>query len=148
MAQEPNQPKQSLIENEIFAGIFDREDRTGIIAGFIDISILAIGVIVALVWQISLVSHAARSPSNTVWQSNPIQAAQSASTSGTVARTAAPSVENISVCEILVKTTFRDGRTHYVEYRGNCNSMKAIEASQGKIIKILPVRKYQVTLSG
>lgn len=135
--------KNPALDNEIYEGIFDKEDRTGIIAGLIDISILGIGIIVALLWQSGLTTHPT-SVTYSNWQSSPISATN---ISGSVPKNT-PSNIHVSVCSALVQTRFQSGKTQFVEYRGNCQAVNAIARNSKSAVRALPKRNYNVTLSG
>ncbi len=136
------------LDNEIYDEIFDKQDRTGVIAAVIDATILGIGVIIALVWQFSLVSHPAQS-SATNWQSSPFQTAASQTSSSVTQSTSnAPTKENVAICQAFIKTTFKNGQTHYVEFRGNCSSIRAIAKNSTSTVRLLPARHYNVALTG
>lgn len=134
------------LDNEIYDGIFDKEDRTGIIAGLIDITILGAGVIVALVWQFGLISHQAP-VSNSQWRSP--SAISSSSASSVISTSSSASTHaHVSICQAFVRTTFKNGQTHYVEFRGNCAAVRSIAANSKTSTRVLPARHYTVALSG
>lgn len=137
------------LDNEIYDGIFDKEDRTGIIAGLIDISILGVGVVVALVWQLGLISHQAPT-SSSQWQPPPAISANSPNAASSLTSTSSPTSTHahVSICQAFVRTTFKNGQTHYVEFRGNCAAVKAIAANSKTPSRVLPARHYTVALSG
>lgn len=136
-------------DNELYDEIFDKQDRTGIIAGIIDLSILGIGVIVALIWQLGLISHASQ-PTSASWQTPPFQSANNTvSASQNVSSTSnAPSTAHVDVCQAFVKTTFKNGQTHYVEFRGNCKAIMSMAKNSKTPVRVMPVRHYTVALTG
>lgn len=136
-------------ENQLFDGIFDKEDRTGIIAGFIDITILTIGIIVAFIWQMGLVSHPAPAVT-TSWQPSTSSAPSSNSNSTSVATSTSGSSSNVAhihVCQAFVQTKFKNGQTHYVEFRGNCAAINNMAAHSKTPVRVMPQRNYTVALN-
>lgn len=136
-------------DNEVYDEIFDKQDRTGIIAGIIDLSILGIGVIVALLWQFGLISHQSQ-PSSANWQTSPFQSASNASSTPKSSASAsnAPSTAHVDVCQAFVKTTFKNGQTHYVEFRGNCKAILSMAKNSKTPVRVMPVRRYTIALTG
>lgn len=135
-------------DNEVYDEIFDQQDRTGIIAGIIDLCILGAGVAVALIWQFGLVSHQSQ-PSSASLQTSPFQSASASSTSkNNASNSNVSSTAHIDVCQAFVKTTFKNGQTHYVEFRGNCKAILSMAKNSKTSVRVMPVRHYTVALTG
>ena len=124
---------------------FERGDMMSIVAALVDSLILGISLVLTLVWQSGIHNKPPVAPTlSSTWS----PAGSNVSTSAASVPIPVSRNETVNVCEAFVTTTFNNGTTHAVEYRGNCTSMRALVANTHSSIHWLPSRSYNFATNG
>ncbi len=123
---------------------FVRGDKISIMAALIDSTILGIGILVGVLWQ-STISNKPAHPISASWSAP--HATQN-SVAAIPTHTATPTLVTRTVCTAFVTTTFADGQTHAVEYRGKCSELHGLLANSKLPVRWLAPRTYTYTLGG
>ncbi len=123
---------------------FVRGDKIPIMAALIDSTILGIGILVGVLWQSTLSNKPAHSTSAT-WAA---VGKNAKAVSKAPPTTVATKLVTTTVCSAFVTTTFKDGRTHAVEYRGKCSTLHHLLAGSKLPLRWSPPRTYSYSTNG
>ena len=124
---------------------FERGDMMSIVPALVDSLILGIGLVLTLVWQSGIHNKPPATPTlSSTWS----PAGSNTSSSAASVPIPVSRTETVNVCEAFITTTFNNGTTRAVEYRGNCTSMRALVANTHLPIHWLPSRSYTFATNG
>ena len=107
---------------DVLDKVFEKGDRIGPTAALIDASILAIGILIALLWQSTLSSNHKPVSQTQGWRPTELAASQVATT----LPSPTPKLVNRTVCAAFVTVTSSTGKTHATEYKGSCKYLHSI----------------------
>ena len=129
---------------DVLDKVFEKGDRIGPTAALIDGSILAIGILVALLWQ-STISTGHKPVSQTQgWRPSELAASQVATT----LPPPTPKLVTRTICSAFVTVTSSNGKTHSTEYKGTCKYLHSILDQSKLPVHWLPPRTLTYEQTG
>ena len=142
--ENPQKPRFTLaLDSKAEGSFFDRTDKISIIAAVVDSTLIGIGLVVTVVWLSTIHSKPTRIDTSPWVPSSPVAAAL-------VTPTTSPAIfhtEIMHICTLYVYTQFHDGSTHYVEFRGNCASLRSIAAHSQTPVRWLAVNTVSAVVA-
>lgn len=132
------------LERKLEGGFFDRSDRISIIAALVDSALIGIGIVVTILW----ISSQHPKPVHTVtsqWIPSSPNAAVLVTPTAVIDRS---HLVTMTICTLYVDTHFKDGTSHFVEFRGNCASLRQIASHATTPVRWLAPSTVSYTASG
>lgn len=124
--------------------VFEKGDRIGPTAALIDAGILAIGILVAVLWQ-STISTGHKQVSQTQgWRPTELAASQVATT----LPPPTPKLVTRTICVAFVTGTSSTGKTHSTEYKGSCKYLHSVLDQSKLPVHWLPERTVRYEQTG
>lgn len=124
--------------------VFEKGDRIGPMAALIDGSILAIGILIALLWQSTVSSHHKAVSQTQAWRPTAIAASKVATT----LPPPTPKVVTRTICSAVVTARSSSGKTHASEYKGTCTYLHSVLDHSKLQVHWLPARTVTYTQTG
>ena len=129
---------------DVLDKVFEKGDRIGPTAALIDAGILAIGILVALLWQ-STISTGHKPVSQVQgWRPTELAASQVATT----VPPPTPKLVTRTVCAAFVTISSSSGKTRTAEYKGSCKYLHSVLDQSKLPVHWLPPRKIAYEQTG
>ena len=129
---------------DVIDQVFEKGDRIGPMAALIDGSILAVGILVALLWQSTVSSHHKSASQTQAWKPTEIAASKVAAT----LPPPTPKVVTRTICSAVVTERTSTGKTHSSEYKGTCKYLHSVLDQSKLQVHWLPARTVTYTQTG
>lgn len=129
---------------DVLDKVFEKGDRIGPTAALIDASILAVGILVALLWQSTISTNHKAVSQTQGWKPTELAASQVATT----LPPPTPKLVTRTVCAAFVTVSSSTGKTHSAEYKGSCKYLHSILDQSKLPVHWLPPRKISYEQTG